>query len=144
MTASKPIMAVSKSHVGYYISMDVIVALMFDNSFGTARFLQVKHKASSNAFPIYRFPSRSLHPWASAFLLPDGSKPANWYGSENTAKIRIFYEFVSLYPKKECKIVFHKACETTFGARNGRNVSKNLEVKRKMPIFATTNPARFP
>jgi len=90
MTASKPIMAVSKSHVGYYISMDVIVALMFDNSFGTARFLQVKHKASSNAFPIYRFPSRSLYPWASAFLLPDGSKPANWYGSENTAKIRNF------------------------------------------------------
>ena len=88
------------SFVGYYISMDVIVALMFDNSFGTARFLQVKHKASrtrvyalvlyKNAFPIYRFPSRSLHPWASAFLLPDGSKPANWYGSENTAKIRNF------------------------------------------------------
>jgi hypothetical protein len=91
MTASKPIMAVSKSHVGYYISMDVIVALMFDNSFGTAKFLQVKHKASSNAFPIYRFPSRSLHTWASAFLLPDGSKPANWYGSENTAKIHIFF-----------------------------------------------------
>ena len=57
-------------------------------------------KASSNAFPIYRFPSRSLHTWASAFLLPDGSKPAIWYGSENTAKIRNFYEFVSLYPKK--------------------------------------------
>ena len=90
MTASKPIMAVSKSHVGYYISMDVIVALMFDNSFGTARFLPVKHKASSNAFPIYRFPFRSLQPWASAFLLPVGSKPANWYGSENTAKIRNF------------------------------------------------------
>jgi len=100
MTASKPIMAVSKSLVGYYISMDVIVALMFDNCLGTARFLRVKHKASrtrvyalvlyKNAFPIYRFPSRSLHPWASAFLLPDGSKPANWYGSENTAKIQNF------------------------------------------------------
>ena len=101
-------------------------------------------KASSNAFPIYRFPSRSLHTWASAFLLPDGSKPAIWYGSENTAKIRNFYEFVSLYPKKECKIVFHKACETTFGARNGRKASKNLKVKRKSTIFAPTNPARFP
>ena len=90
MTASKPMMAVSKSVVGYNISMDVIVALVFDERLGTARFLKVKHKASSNAFPIYRFPSRSLHPWASAFLLPDGSKPANWYGSENTAKIRNF------------------------------------------------------
>jgi len=78
------------SFVGYYISMDVIVALMFDNSFGTARFPSVRLKASSNAFPIYRFSSRSLHPWASAFLLPDGSKPAKWYGSENTAKIRNF------------------------------------------------------
>ncbi len=78
--------AVSNSFVGYYISMDVIVALMFDNSFGTARFLQVKLKASrtrvyalvlyKNAFPIYRFPSRSLHPWASALLRPNGSKPA--------------------------------------------------------------------
>ena len=137
-------MAVSKSHVGYYISMDVIVALMFDNSFGTARFLQVKHKASSNAFPIYRFPSRSLHLWTSAFLRPDGCKPANWYGTENTAKIRIFLEFVSLYPKKEYKIAFHKACETTFGAKIGRKVSKNLEFSEIMPIFAPTNPARFP
>jgi len=34
----------------YYIPMSVIVALMFDNCFGTARFLCVKHKASSNAF----------------------------------------------------------------------------------------------
>ena len=76
MTASKPMMAVSKSYVGYYIPMGVIVALMFDNCLGTARFLRVKLKASSNAFPIYRFPSRSLHPWASALLRPDGSKPA--------------------------------------------------------------------
>ena len=66
MTASKPMMAVSKSVVGYNISMDVIVALVFDERLGTARFLKVKHKASSNAFPIYRFPSRSLHPWALA------------------------------------------------------------------------------
>ena len=124
-------MAVSKSHVGYYISMDVIVALMFDNSFGTARFLQVKHKASSNAFPIYRFPSRSLHPWASAFLLLDGSKPANWYGSENDAMIRNFYEYLSLYSKKKTKIAFHKACETTFWAKNSRIVSKNLGQKAR-------------
>jgi hypothetical protein len=98
----------------------------------------------TNAFPINRFPSRSLHPWASAFLLPVGSKPANWYGSENTAKIRVFYEIVSLYPKKEYKITFHKACETTFGAKNSRKASKNLEVKRKTPIFAPTESATLP
>ena len=71
-------MAVSKSHVGYYISMGVIVALVLDNQFETARFQHVKHKASrtrvyalvlyKNAFPIYRFPSLSLHPWASALF----------------------------------------------------------------------------
>ena len=79
-------MAVRKLNVGYYIPMSVIVALVLDNQFETARFLCVKHKASrtrvyalvlyKNAFPIYRFPSRSLHPWASALLHPDGSKPA--------------------------------------------------------------------
>ena len=131
MTASKPIMAVSKSHVGYYISMDVIVALMFDNSFGTARFLQVKHKASSNAFPIYRFPSRSLHPLASALF-------------RKHCKDTKFLGICIALSKKRTKIAFHKACETNFGAKNGRNVSKNLEVKRIMPIFAPTNPARFP
>jgi len=79
MTASKPIMAVSKSHVGYYISLDVIVALMFDNSFGTARFLQVKHKASSNAFSIYRSPSFQSHTHAGLRY-------------ENIAKIMIIFE----------------------------------------------------
>ena len=34
----------------YYIPMDVIVALMFDKRLGTARFQNVKHKASSNTF----------------------------------------------------------------------------------------------
>ena len=48
-------MAVCKSLVGYYISMGVIVALMFDKRLGTARFQNVKHKASSNAFYIYVF-----------------------------------------------------------------------------------------
>ena len=66
-------------------TMDVIVALMFDELLRTARFLEVKHKTSrtrvytlvldKNAFPIYRFPSRSLHPWVSPFLRPVGSKP---------------------------------------------------------------------
>jgi hypothetical protein len=50
---------------------------------------------------------------------------------------------VSPYTKKH-KTAFHKACETDFGVKNGRNVSKNLEDKRKTPIFAPTNPARFP
>ena len=44
--------------------MSVIVALKFDERFGTARFLKVKHKASSNAFPIYRPSSRRLNLWA--------------------------------------------------------------------------------
>ncbi len=38
--------------------MDVIVALFLTINLGTARFQDVKRKASSNAFPIYRF---SLH-----------------------------------------------------------------------------------
>ena len=36
--------------------MSVIVALQFDRHVETARFQSVKHKASSNAFPIYRSP----------------------------------------------------------------------------------------
>ena len=59
-------MTVCKSDVGYYISMGVIVALLFDNCLGTARFSSVKNKASSNAFPKYRLSSRNLHPRASA------------------------------------------------------------------------------
>ena len=43
---------------GYIIPMDVIVALFLTINLGTARFQDVKRKASSNAFPIYRF---SLH-----------------------------------------------------------------------------------
>jgi len=41
-------------------------------------------------------------------------------------------------------ITFHKACETTFGAKIGKNVSKSLEDSEIKPIFAPTNPARFP
>ncbi|MBR4899119.1 MAG: hypothetical protein IKZ48_10070 [Prevotella sp.] len=37
MTASKPMMAVSKPLVGYYIPMDVIVALMFDKRLGNCQ-----------------------------------------------------------------------------------------------------------
>ena len=36
--------------------MSVIVALFLDYSFGTARFLYVKHKAQVTLFPIYRSP----------------------------------------------------------------------------------------
>ena len=59
-------MAVCKSYVGYYTPMDVIVALMFDKRLGTARFLRVKPKASSNAFPIYRSPPSSTPPASEA------------------------------------------------------------------------------
>ena len=134
-------MAVRKLNVGYYIPMSVIVALVLDNQFETARFLCVKHKASrtrvyalvlyKNAFPIYRFPSRSLHPWASALF-------------RKHCKDTKFLGICIALSKKIIKMTFHKACETTFWAKNSRKVSKNLEVKRKMPIFATTNPARFP
>ena len=58
-------------------------------------------------------------------------------------RYEIFRNLYRFIPKRT-KIAFHKACETTFGAKNSRKASKNLEVKRKMPIFATTNPARFP
>ena len=50
--------------------MSVIVALKFDERFGTARFLKVKHKASSNAFPIYRPSSRRLHLWGCPMGFP--------------------------------------------------------------------------
>ena len=131
MTASKPIMAVSKPLVGYYIPMDVIVALMFDNSFGTARFLQVKLKASSNAFPIYRSSSRSLHPWASALF-------------RKRCKDTKFLGICIALSKKRSKIRFHKACETEFWPKIGRKASKSLEDSEIMPIFTPTNPACFP
>ena len=41
--------------------MDVIVAKFLTVSCGTARFQSVKYKASSNAFPIYRFPPLQSH-----------------------------------------------------------------------------------
>ena len=76
MIAKEPIMAVCKSNVGYYIPMSVIVALVLDYQFGTARFLCVKHKALrtrayalvlyKNAFPIYRSPSSSAPPASRA------------------------------------------------------------------------------
>jgi len=56
---------------------------------------------------------------------------------------KMYFRKTDLSPKKN-KITFHKACETTFGARNGRNVSKNLEVKREMPIFATSESTTLP
>ena len=41
-------------------------------------------------------------------------------------------------------MTFHKPCETSYGAKNDRNVSKNLDYSEIIPIFAATNPARFP
>ena len=62
----------------------------------------------------------------------------------NDCKDTKFLGFCIALSQKRIKIAFHKACETTFWAKNDRKVSKYLLVKRKMPIFATTNPARFP
>ena len=76
--------------------------------------------------------------------IPMAASQQNRSGSENDAKIRNFYEYLSLYLKKEYKIVFHKACETTFWSKIGRKASKNLEDSEIMSIFASTNPARFP
>ena len=79
MIASKPMIAVSNSLVGYYIPMSVIVALVLDNQFETARFQHVKHKASSNAFSIYRSPPLQSHTHAGLRY-------------ENIAKIHIISE----------------------------------------------------
>ena len=46
--------------------MSVIVALFLDYSFGTARFLYVKHKRKITLFPIYRSPSSSDPPASEA------------------------------------------------------------------------------
>ena len=62
MTASKPMIAVCNSFVGYYISMDVIVALMFDKRLGNCQIPERQAQSVKNAFPIYRFLSRSFHP----------------------------------------------------------------------------------
>ena len=96
--------AVSKPFVGYYISMDVIVALMFDNCLGTARFSSVKYKASSNAFPIYRFPSLSLHPLGFGILASRWSQ-ASIDGAvlRTIAKIRKISEKDKLLAKKNKK-----------------------------------------
>jgi hypothetical protein len=52
--------------------MDVIVALMFDKRLGTARFQNVKHKASSNAFQYI-----GLTPSAFASRVKTGAKIRN-------------------------------------------------------------------
>jgi hypothetical protein len=60
-----------------------------------------------------------LSPWASAFF------------RKHCKDTKFLGIYIALSPKK-IKKTFHAACETTFWARNGRNISKNLEVKRKM------------
>lgn len=80
--------------------MDVIVALMFDNSFGTARFLQVKLKASRTrvyALVLYKnaFPNIGSRPAASTLGLrhscvPMAASQQSRSGSENDAKIQNF------------------------------------------------------
>ena len=74
--------------------------------------------------------------------VPMAASQQNWSGSENDAKIRNFYEYLSLYTKKERKIAFHKACETFFWAKTGRNISKNLafaefchDASKKISLF---------
>ena len=99
--------------------------------FGTARFPSVRVKASSNAFPIYRFPSRSLPPLGFGIV------------QETLQRYEIFRNFIAL-SKKRIKITFHQACETTFGAKNSRNISKNLEVKSNMSIFALPESTTLP
>ena len=79
-----------------------------------------------------------LHPWASAFLLPDGSKPANWYDSEKHCKDTKFLGiYIALSPKR-IKKIFHAACETTFWARNGRNVSSYFQLKQGLKAGETS------
>ena len=88
-------------------------------------------------------PAASTH-WASAFLRPDGSKPAKPERFRKRCKDTNFLGIYIALPKKEYKMAIHKACGTVFGAENGRNISKNLQYSKIMPIFAPTNPARFP
>ena len=45
----KPIRAVSKSHVGYYIPMDVIVALMFDKRLGNCQIPERQAQSVKNS-----------------------------------------------------------------------------------------------
>ena len=91
-------MAVCKSYVGYYISMDVIVALMFDKRLGTARFLRVKPKASSNAFPIYRSSSLSFHHKASALFRKRCKDSAFFfnYDGKGTGKYTFFVYYLEV------------------------------------------------
>jgi len=49
MTASKPMMAVSKPLVGYYIPMDVIVALMFDKRLGNCQIPEGQAQSVKNS-----------------------------------------------------------------------------------------------
>lgn len=71
------------------------VALIFDKRFGTARFPMFKYKASSNAFPIYRFLSHSLHPWV-------------WASFRNDAKLQ-----KKSHINKWNSFVFHNSQNTT-------------------------------
>ena len=66
-------MAICDTDVGYNIPMSVIVALILDYQFGTARFLCVKHKASSNAFTCIGL-TRQLRLVASASGIKTGTK----------------------------------------------------------------------
>ena len=65
-------------------NQDVIVALMFDKRLGTARFQNVKHKASSNAFPY-------IDPHYSAFTLTGIG-----INQRTDAKIAIVFNYISI------------------------------------------------
>ena len=50
--------------------------------------------------------------------------------------------YIALSPKK-IKITFHAACETTFWARNGRNVSSYFQLKQGLKAGETSpNPSK--
>ena len=72
-------MTFCKPYVGYYIPMSVIVALILDGQYGTARFQGVKHKASSTLF-LYI----GLH--------PHQPRPRAGLPYEDGAKIAIIFQ----------------------------------------------------
>ena len=80
-------------------NQDVIVALMFDKRLGTARFQNVKHKASSNAFPY-------IDPHYSAFTLTGIG-----INQRTDAKIQLLFGLGKiLYDNSSKNIIFQCNC----------------------------------
>jgi hypothetical protein len=71
-----------------------------------------------------------LSPWASAFF------------RKHCKDTKFLGIYIALSPKK-IKITFHAACETTFWARNGRNVSSYFQLKQGLKAGETSpNPSK--